>query len=167
MKKILTFLACLFSAAMQASVSGAQEKPAEDAYWQTQCSGPTRASEDLSCVANQQIRIAETGQLLFKIDVAFPKGSASFMEIQGPLGFYIPGGLKLSVDETLLQELAVNSCDNRGCFTRFQVDTAMIDAMKRGNVLKIDFAPTVDNRRTIDIPLTGFTKAMTAIQPGL
>ncbi|MCK7610568.1 invasion associated locus B family protein [Roseibium sediminicola] len=161
-------LAASIAALVPAGGALAQEtaqENAQEALWQTRCGGPARAAETLICEASQILRIKENGQLLFKVDVIYPanKGTPVF-QMQAPLGFYLPGKVKLAVDGTPLTELEVGTCDQRGCYISADATPEMIDAMKAGTKLQIDFAPAADRRQSVDVPLTGFTKAMDAIQ---
>lgn len=133
--------------------------------WQTRCAGASRTPEALVCDASQSLRVKESGQLLFKIDVIYPANQGKpVINMQAPLGFYLPGKIKLAVDGTPLSELEVGTCDQRGCFLSTEATPQMIAAMKAGSKLQIDFAPAAGRRQTIDVPLTGFTRAMKAIQ---
>jgi len=157
-------LAAAIAALVPAGSALAQENTQEE-LWQTRCGGPSRKAETLICEASQILRIKENGQLLFKVDVIYPanKGTPVF-QMQAPLGFYLPGKVKLAVDGTPLTELEVGTCDQRGCYISADATQEMIDAMKAGTTLQIDFAPAADRRQAVDVPLTGFTKAMDAIQ---
>lgn len=157
-------LAAAFTALAPAATVFAQDKNPEQ-LWQTRCAGPSRAAETLICEASQSIRVKDSGQLLFKIDVIYPaNGGKPVFQMQAPLGFYLPGKIRLAVDGTPLSELEIGTCDQRGCFLSADATPEMIDAMKAGTQLQIDFAPAADRRQTIDVPLTGFTRAMDVIQ---
>ncbi|QFT33844.1 Invasion associated locus B (IalB) protein [Labrenzia sp. THAF82] len=162
--KMKLFLAAtLFGASFASPVSAQQQR--QDGLWQTRCAGPSRNLEALVCEATQSIRVKESGQLLFKVDIVFPaQKEAPILQMQAPLGFYLPGKVKLAVDGTALGELDVGTCDQRGCFLNIEATPEMIDAMKAGANLEIDFAPSAERRQKINVPLTGFTRAMEAIQ---
>lgn len=148
-----------------ASPSAMAQDANQAEFWQTRCAGPSRTAEALICETSQSVRVKESGQLLFKVDIIYPanKGAPVF-QMQAPLGFYLPGKVKLAVDGTPLSELDVGTCDQRGCFLSAEATTGMIDAMKAGAQLQIDFAPAADRRQSINVPLTGFRRAMAAIQ---
>jgi len=160
----LLVLATAFSLPLLSQPAQAQQ-PAQNDLWQTRCAGPSRAAETLTCEASQSVRVKESGQLVFKIDIIYPPNKAEpLLQMQAPLGFFLPGKIRLAVDGTPLSELEIGTCDARGCFLSAKADPAMIDAMKAGAQLQIDFAPVADKRQTIEVPLTGFSRAMTAIQ---
>ncbi|MBN9668947.1 invasion associated locus B family protein [Roseibium aggregatum] len=156
--------AAAFSLALLSPPALAQS-PNPDDLWQTRCAGPSRAPETLTCEASQSVRVKDSGQIVFKVDIIYPSKNADpILQMQAPLGFFLPGKIKLAVDGTPMSELEVGTCDARGCFLSARATTAMIDAMKAGAQLQIDFAPVADKRQMIEVPLTGFSRAMTAIQ---
>jgi invasion protein IalB len=152
-------------AALSPTVAAQAQQASADQLWKTRCAGPARALDTLVCEASQAILVKESGQLLFKIDIIYPaqKGKPVF-QMQAPLGFYLPGKIKLGVDGTPLTELEIGKCDQRGCFLSAGATPELIGAMKAGTSLQIDFAPAENKRQSIDVPLTGFTRAMEAIQ---
>lgn len=153
------------TAALAGTTSAQQQQPPQDSFWQTQCAGPSRSAETLACQASQSVRMKESGQLVFKIDVIYPAAKGEpILEMQAPLGFYLPGKVRLAVDGTQISELDVGTCDQRGCFLSTRATSQMIDAMKAGAQLQIDFAPSAERRQIIELPLTGFSRAMNAIQ---
>ena len=160
-------LAALFTLPLTLQSARAQEtgQANQAELWQTRCAGPSRSAESLICEASQSVRVKESGQLLFKVDIIYPanKGTPVF-QMQAPLGFYLPGKVKLAVDGTPMSELEIGTCDQRGCFLSAPATPEMIDAMKAGAKLQINFAPAAERRQTIEVPLTGFSRAMDAIQ---
>ncbi|GGB53232.1 hypothetical protein GCM10011316_26590 [Roseibium aquae] len=141
-----------------------QETSQNDVFWETSCNGAVRETSNLTCQATQRVVTTQGGQLVFKIDVIYPQqGQQPVLAIQAPLGFYLPGKLGLAVDGTRLRDLDVATCDNRGCFLQVAAEDDLISAMKAGGKLQIDFATTAGNRQTLELPLTGFTKAIDSI----
>ncbi|WP_306149799.1 MULTISPECIES: invasion associated locus B family protein [unclassified Roseibium] len=133
--------------------------------WQTRCAGASRSAEALTCEASQSLRVKESGQLLFKVDIIYPGNNAApVFQMQAPLGFYLPGKVKLTVDGTQIGDMTISTCDQRGCYISAPATDAMIEAMKAGAQLQIDFAASANQRQKIDVPLTGFSRAMAAIQ---
>ncbi|QDG79271.1 invasion associated locus B family protein [Labrenzia sp. PHM005] len=144
----------------------AQAQQAEKTVlWQTRCAGESRSAEALICEATQSLRVKENGQLLFKVDIIYPGNSGQpVFQLQAPLGFYLPGKVKLSVDGTGIGELEIATCDQRGCYISAPATDTMINAMKAGAKMEIDFAASASQRQKIEVPLTGFSRAMAAIQ---
>jgi invasion protein IalB len=159
---LVTAAALGISIAPEASFA---QQPAPDNLWQTRCAGPSRTVEALTCETSQSLRVKENGKLLFKIDVIFPpKKAAPILQMQAPLGFFLPGKIRLAVDGTPISELTIGTCDARGCFLSAPATDEMIGAMKAGVKMQIDFAPTADRRQSVDVPLSGFSRAIQAIQ---
>ncbi|WP_165814824.1 invasion associated locus B family protein [Labrenzia sp. 011] len=158
------FLAVALGLSGTAQTVSAQQTN-QESFWQTRCAGPSRSAETLICEASQSILQKESGQLVFKIDLIFPaqKGTPVF-QMQAPLGFYLPGKIRLAVDGNAMSELDIGTCDKRGCFLSADATPEMIAAMKAGGKLQIDFAPAADRRQTLEVPLAGFSRAVDAIQ---
>ncbi|WP_068418189.1 invasion associated locus B family protein [Labrenzia sp. OB1] len=158
------FLSVAFGVSMAAQPVLAQQAN-EDALWQTRCAGPSRSVEALTCEASESVRMKDSGQLVFKVDLIFPADKAApVLRMQAPLGFYLPGKIRLGVDGNPISELEIGFCDKRGCFLSTEATPDIIAAMTAGAVLQIDFAPAADRRQTIELPLAGFGRAMNAVQ---
>lgn len=159
------FALAVAAAVPLASQSVHAQETGGDTLWQTRCAGPSRNAEALICEASQSLRVKESGQLIFKVDIIYPANKAApLLQMQAPLGFYLPGKVKLSVDGTPMSELEIGTCDQRGCFLSAPATPDMIGAMKAGVQLQIDFAPAAGQRQTVEVPLTGFSRSMDAIQ---
>lgn len=159
------FLCPLLAVSSPAPAQDATPKSDKDVLWQTRCVGTSRTSDALICESSQSVRAQENGRLLLKIDIIYPaKKAAPVMQMVLPLGIHIPGQVKLSVDGSPMGDFAVGSCNTQGCFLSAPASPGMIDAMKAGAKLKVDFAPMPGKRQAIEIPLTGFSRAMAAIQ---
>ncbi len=166
MPSLKTYLAFPAALGLLAVFTSAQAQDSSQGnFWQTHCAGKARSTEALTCEATQSVRMKKSGQLLFKVDIVYPAGKAApLLKMQAPLGFYLPGKIKLAVDDKPVTEMDIGTCDQRGCFLSASAPPEMIDAMKAGAKLQIDFAPAADRRQSISLPLTGFSRAMDAIQ---
>lgn len=166
MRSMLSHFAILALTLSGLPANTAQAQQAEKpALWQTRCAGESRSAEALICEATQSLRVKENGQLLFKVDIIYPGNSGQpVFQLQAPLGFYLPGKVKLSVDGTGIGEMDIATCDQRGCYISSPATDAMINAMKAGAKMEIDFAASASQRQKIQVPLTGFSRAMNAIQ---
>jgi len=159
------FLFCLLAVSGPATAQDSSPKSDKDVLWQTRCVGTSRTSDALICESSQSVRAQENGRLLLKVDIIYPANKAApVMQMVLPLGIHIPGQVMLSVDGSALGDFAVRSCNTQGCFLSAPAAPGMIDAMKAGAKLKVDFAPMPGKRQAIEIPLTGFSRAMAAIQ---
>lgn len=159
------FLFCLLGFSVSTAAQDAAPKTDKDVLWQTRCIGASRTSDALICESSQSVRAQENGRLLLKVDIIYPANKAApVLQMVLPLGIHIPGQVKLSVDGTAMGDFAVGSCNTQGCFLSAPASPGMIDAMKAGAKLKVDYAPMAGKRQAIEIPLTGFSRAMAAIQ---
>ncbi|WP_420335738.1 invasion associated locus B family protein [Roseibium sp.] len=159
------FLSCLLGFSNSAAAQDPAQKPDKDVLWQTRCVGTSRTSDALICESSQSVRAQENGRLLLKIDIIYPANKADpVLQMALPLGIHIPGQVKLTVDGNAMGDFVIGSCNTQGCFLSAPASPGMIDAMKAGATLKVDFAPMPGKRQAIEIPLTGFSRAMAAIQ---
>lgn len=159
------FLFCLLGFSNSAAAQDPAQKPDKDVLWQTRCVGTSRTSDALICESSQSVRAQENGRLLLKIDIIYPANKAApVLQMVLPLGIHIPGQVKLTVDGSAMGDFVIGSCNTQGCFLSAPASPGMIDAMKAGATLKVDFAPMPGKRQAIEIPLTGFSRAMAAIQ---
>ncbi len=85
--------------------------------------------------------------------------------IQVPLGFRLNAGIPLSVDGTKKAEAQFITClpSPQGqtffCLAQTPVDSAFIDAMKKGKALQLQLASMDKSSTTMAFPLTSFTAA--------
>ena len=167
MKLLPAFLVLAASLIVSAGGASAQDSTAQegDKYWGTDCTGPRRSADVLTCTATQRILVAKTQQLLFQVKVITPAAKgAPVMELQGPLNVFLPGGFALSIDGADLIKVAVSNCNNRGCFGAVKLEPAMIEVLKHGQNLKIAFLSGPEKSQYVETPLAGFTRAMQAIE---
>ena len=82
-----------------------------------------------------------------------------------PLGTLLPPGLGLQIDTAPARQYPFAWCSQVGCFARFGLDQATIDALKRGRAGKMTLlsigAP--DSPVVLDLSLTGFTAAFDSL----
>lgn len=162
---LFAVLAPLFTGFVGTAAQAQAQQADQNELWQTRCAGASRSAEALTCETSQSLRMKESGQILFEVDIIYPgKNEAPVFQMQAPLGFYLPGLVKLSVDGSSIGDMTISTCDQRGCYISTPATGAMIDAMKAGSKLEIDFAASASQRQKVEIPLTGFSRAIGDIQ---
>jgi invasion protein IalB len=165
---MLGFLQCATVAAV-ANEPGASPQPlelgdAESSAWVPSCYSEAR-SAPLSCSLVQRLIVQETGQTFLTITVEVPSaGDPSVMRIQTPLGVYLPNGLKLRVDDAEPLTLAYGNCDTNGCYVRTASASPVLTSLESGKVLHLVLHTDEENSIALEIPLTGFSRAYTAIR---
>jgi invasion protein IalB len=86
--------------------------------------------------------------------------------VVSPLGTLLPAGVVMQIDAGKQERYAFHWCSQVGCFARFGLDLAGVDAMKRGNGAKLTLL-SVGNPETpvtLALSLSGFTAAYDALE---
>lgn len=150
MKKYLIVALCC--TAMTAS--------AQEPLWLVSCNNQNDP-ERLMCEVAQSIVLSEDNRRVATAAFVKPAGEDELTAVFTlPVGLYLPAGLKLTVDETALGELAFQSCDGQGCYATRTADETWPQAMSEGTELKITIES--QDRQTIDFtfPLEGFGQSL-------
>ena len=155
--------AALVAAAFVAPAAQGQEQ--QQGAWSTSCVSYDRNSP-AQCSMNHVVTVQETGQVLFNLTlrVAIVADQMPFLDIVGPLGFYLPNGLALSVGANDLFNLPIQRCDTNGCYTGVVLSSEQLKLLEDGSTLTISFSPKPDQSAEIEVPLTGFTAAYDMIK---
>lgn len=152
----LTFAALLI--ALAPALGAAQEAPAAPP-WSVSCN--SNASGDLVCSMSQTISAAPSGQrIMTAVVFRDPETSALKMRVGMPHGLYLPAGVGVAVDQGDAQIYPILTADQNGSYTTFDLDEAMVTAMRRGNTLVFTMENMARNQVRIEMSLQGFTKAL-------
>ena len=97
-----------------------------------------------------------------------PAGSEAVagVTVVTPLGTLLPPGLGIQVDTNEMRQYPFAWCSQVGCFSRFGLDNAAVNTMKRGRAGRITLlavgAP--EQPVVLDLSLTGFTAAFDSLE---
>ena len=154
-------LAALSVATFISSAALSQE---QDSRWATNCISAGRGTP-LQCSMNHRVSVQETGQVLFNVTVRIPleAGQAPYLDVVGPLGFYLVDGLTMTVGTRPFAKLPIVRCDANGCYAGAVLSADQLNQLKQGDALRIGFAPKAVPGAQVDVPLTGFTAAFDTI----
>jgi len=157
----MTKVAALVVATFISSAAYSQE---QDSRWATNCISVGRDTP-LQCSMNHRVSVQETGQVLFNVTVRVPleAGQAPYLDIVGPLGFYLVDGLTMTVGTRPFTKLPVVRCDANGCYAGAVLSADQLNQLKQGDALRIGFAPKAGQGAQVDVPLKGFTAAFDSI----
>jgi len=155
------------SAAPQQQPQGdaAPANNAPQATWVARCGSMGRGAP-LECAIEQSAVLAKTGQLFIQVNVRVPgEGArAPVMQIQLPLGFNLPAGTKLQVDEGKTFDAPIQTCENRGCYASIPVSPDMLTALRSGKQLKVSFQNLAKETITVPMQLSDFGPAYDKIK---
>jgi invasion protein IalB len=132
--------------------------------WQVRC-----APDDSECFMYQLAQderdnpVAELN--LVKLDDSTP--AAAGFNVLTPLGTLLPPGLVVQIDGSEQRQYPFSWCDPAGCFARFAVDEATVEAMKRGSVatLTLFSVQAPGEPVVLEVSLSGFTAAFDSLDP--
>ena len=157
----MTKVAALVVATFSSFAAYSQE---QDSRWATNCISVGRDTP-LQCSMNHRVSVQETGQVLFNVTVRVPleAGQAPYLDIVGPLGFYLVDGLTMTVGTRPFAKLPIVRCDANGCYAGAVLSADQLNQLKQGDALRIGFAPKAGQGAQVDVPLKGFTAAFDSI----
>ncbi|TCS61498.1 invasion protein IalB [Primorskyibacter sedentarius] len=133
---------------------------AQAPLWLVSCNNQNDPAR-LMCEVAQSIVLSEGNQRVATAAFVKPAGDAEHTAVFTlPVGLYLPAGLKLSVDDQDLGELAFQSCDAQGCYATGAAGETWPVTMAEGEELKITIQR--QDRQTVNFsfPLEGFRESI-------
>lgn len=141
---------------------------AKEEAWEIRCI----KAED---IADEECRLFnllsdKDGNSVAQLDMqALPKGGKAVagVDIATPLGSLLTAQVVMKVDAGKAKRYPYTWCDQLGCYARFGMTEAEINAMKRGAKANIVIASVADpqNPINLEVSLSGFTAAWNTIAP--
>jgi invasion protein IalB len=130
--------------------------PGNNPAWVARCTSASREAP-LECAMEETAVLSKTGQLVVLINVRVPGDTrAPIALIQLPLGLSLPDGVKLQVDDGKTVDMAIQTCESRGCYVNAPIAADMLALLKSGKQLKVSFQNLAKETITIPIPLADF-----------
>ena len=81
------------------------------------------------------------------------------MIVSVPVGVNLKDGVELTVDGANRQVLSFASCQANGCFATLDLDSRLIDAVRKGKNISAGFSDGQGSKVKVDISLVGFNAA--------
>jgi invasion protein IalB len=132
--------------------------------WSARCSSASRDAP-LECAIEQTAVLTKTGQLIILVNIRVPSDThAPVATIQLPLGLNLPVGAALQVDEGKATVVAIQTCENRGCYASVPIAPELLAVLKSGKQLKVSFQNLAKETITIPMPLADFAAAYDKIK---
>jgi invasion protein IalB len=148
------------AAPAEASPANAPAQPG----WTSRCTSANR-TVPLECAIEQTAVLTKTGQLIVLVAIRVPGDTrAPVAALLLPLGLNLPGGAKIQVDDGNAVDLAVQTCEQRGCFASTPIAPDLLAAMKSGKQLKVSFQTQAKETISIPMPLADFATAYEKIK---
>jgi invasion protein IalB len=132
--------------------------------WEPRCTSAGRTAP-ATCTLEQRLVVQETGQAFLTLTVRVPaEPRRPFLAVQMPLGLHLPSGLTLKVDAGKPLMLAIERCDQNGCYAGQPVADELLAAMKAGQTLNVAMRAGDGQELSLEVPLAGFARGYAAIQ---
>ncbi len=120
-----------------------------------------------NCFLYQLARDANNSPVAEISIVKLPEGqeAAAGVTVVTPLGTFLTPGLGMQIDSGQGRQYEFAFCSQVGCFARFGLTNASVDAMKRGRAATLRVAAVQAPETPIDlrVSLTGFTAGFNAL----
>jgi invasion protein IalB len=125
----------------------------------------TNVAGGFDCRASQTLFLRDRKIRLLTLAVRkAPGDKRPVMLIQGPLGFYLPGGITLQVGKEAAKALAVQTCDQVGCVAEYAISDAEIEAIRDGADLTVTMQDLKKTPVPLKVPTIGFAEAYAKLQ---
>lgn len=167
-----TLIALLFAMPLLPSLAAAapeEGKPFKD--WIVKCEKQLEAKEGGEkgeikvCYIVQNLMLKEGNRQLLNVKVGYLPNSGQVAAIFTlPLGFHLPPGVSLKIDEEEAVTFPVQHCIKSGCMAALPVEEELLYSMKMGGKGYLTFMD--GTRRSVSIPfsLDGFTAAFNSLK---
>jgi invasion protein IalB len=130
----------------------------------SRCVSEGRAA-NLDCAVEQSAVVSQTGQLLASITVRVPADTRRpMLLLQLPVGLFLPAGITVQVDAGAPQQIALQTCDLKGCYAGAALSDEMLGAMKTGTRFAIAFQNVAKENIVIPFGLSNFAETYQRIQ---
>ena len=126
--------------------------------WEIRCPG------EATCRMVQLALDSDENSVVSVSMQALPEGSSAQLGVVmiSPLLTLLPRGISVAVNDGVPAAYPFSWCDAQGCYARFGLTAAQVDAFKAGAEAKINIFAVTDpeNPVTATLSLTGFTDAV-------
>lgn len=153
--------ACLAAAlgalALTGAATQAQAQGAPQNEWFKVCT--KQADNDICNVQN--IRTAQTGQLLTAVNMIQITGkqNRALFQVAVPTGRVIPAGVAMQVDDGETQRIPYSICLPDRCIAEAQLSQELINTFKAGGSVTLTTVNFQNQPNPVEITLEGFTAA--------
>ena len=109
--------------------------------------------------------LQQGNRLLMTVKVELPaEPRTPTLFVQMPLGLHLPSGLTLKVDQGQPFVLAIQSCDQNGCYAGAPIDDSLLSGLKAGNTFHAAMQSLTRETIDVPVPLAGFSAAYARIE---
>lgn len=132
--------------------------------WDVRCDEPAEGEAKESeayCEIVQRLSITETGQRLIELAIGYPGDSETARGVFIlPTGILLEPGVKIVIDDNAPFSFRVRYCLPDGCFGFINLNDDVLKLFREGSVAKVILARPNAQNLEIQMPLSGFSKAL-------
>ena len=145
------------------------KKPTQKNFqdWTLVCQKPEKADKDV-CVLVQTLvskdKDSDKERPLMRVETVITNTGESGMIFALPLGFFLPQGLSLQVDEGEAKRFPVEVCVPDGCRAALATNDDLLKALRSGSQAKLTFYANPQKPVTFPVSLKGFSAGYKALQ---
>lgn len=111
------------------------------------------------CRITQTVVASETGSRLVMVTVRrTPDKKPASLLVTAPLRTFLVPGALLQVDSKPGWKLPFQLCDDGGCYAGLTADESIIDVLRHGKTLSVEFFDARKRKTVIKLPLKNFGK---------
>lgn len=120
------------------------------------------------CRILQTVLIKDSGQPLLTAAVERRPGVGGYsLVLKVPHGIFLPPGLAIDLEGTERQVLKYRLSDATGIFAATRVDDAFLEALKKGETLKVSVVTSQGQKVGVPVTLRGFSAAFEELRKRL
>jgi invasion protein IalB len=127
--------------------------------WNLECH-PIGPEQKLVCDASKKIALEKTRKILLTVFVTprnTGKGAEAYvLRYQLPHGLNLASGVKVQIDKGKVLSPVFVTTSHAGVFARFGMNAVLLGDLKKGTVMKVDFAAMNGTNLSIPVSLQGF-----------
>ena len=144
------------------------KKPTQKNFqdWTLVCQKPEKADKDV-CVLGQTLvskdKESDKERPLMRVETVITNTGESGMIFALPLGFFLPQGLSLQVDEGEAKRFPVEVCVPDGCRAALATNDDLLKALRSGSQAKLTFYANPQKPVTFPVSLKGFSAGYKAL----
>lgn len=148
--------------AQQPAAPHSAEKQQAFGNWTVECANPAQAARQ--CQITGRTASADQKQTILVLSLAStPDMKAMRFQAALPLGIAVQQKVQVAIGDDFKTEIAVNRCTQQGCLLEGNLETPLLDAMKKGSEAKFTIATPEGNQIPISLSLDGFSAALAAL----
>jgi invasion protein IalB len=128
--------------------------------WQVVCRASGQDRTKLGCSLIHETFSQQDRVRIMAVEIAKGEKGRSVI-VTVPQGVSLKDGIEFGIDGAKQSQLSYTHCANNSCFAVLDLTEAMVNTLKKGKLLEMSFQDLQGSKLKTDIPLAGFTQALT------